>query len=342
MISIRPTLFEILQATRLVLFVICAVLAWDSFANAIAQDGNSEDETLASSRPSLSEATTEIWEVGIKITAQANSTGIRGFFAVPVEWTEQKISILGQAVSANVTKARMGREEDNVQWMTMEVPQLAAGDTASVIVRMELQKSNIAAPTDPSSLVFSKKPPKEAKKWLLPSPQIESRNKKIRELADSLEIDETLPAWNQVETVYDWVRDNIEYKFEAKNRSCLECLESRMGDCGEMTGLFIAICRARGIPARAVWIPDHTYPEFYLEDAEGNGHWFPCQAAGTRQFGEMQESRIILQKGDRFRVPGNRDELRYLQPTMEAASGGVAMEFVHRTVNTDVEVSSGK
>ena len=47
----------------------------------------------------------------------------------------------------------------------------------------------------------------------------------------------------------------------------------------------------------------HCYPEFYLEDAEGNGYWFPCQAAGTRQFGCLEEYRPILQKGDRFKTP---------------------------------------
>ena len=52
-----------------------------------------------------------------------------------------------------------------------------------------------------------------------------------------------------------------------------------------------------------VWVPGHCYPEFYLEDAEGRGHWIPCQAAGTRAFGSMPEHRPILQKGDNFRVP---------------------------------------
>jgi hypothetical protein len=178
-------------------------------------------------------------------------------------------------------------------------------------------------------LVISGKPPKDVKQWLLPSPLIESRHRKIRELAKSLPIDETAPAWNQVEVIYDWVRENIEYKFETQNRSCLECLETKIGDCGEMSGLFIALCRARGVPARAVWIPEHTYPEFYLEDAEGNGHWFPCQAAGSRNFGGMLETRPILQKGDRFRVPGNREELRYLQPTL-ICDGAASVRFIIR------------
>jgi len=61
------------------------------------------------------------------------------------------------------------------------------------------------------------------------------------------------------------------------------------------------------------WIPGHAYPEFYLVDGQGEGHWFPCQAAGTRAFGEMPEYRPILQKGDHFRPPWNpREHQRYL------------------------------
>ena len=79
-----------------------------------------------------------------------------------------------------------------------------------------------------------------------------------------------------------------------------------------MTSLFVALCRNARVPARMVWIPEHCYPEFYLEDADGNGHWFPCQAAGTRQFGRMDEYRPVLQKGDRFKVPEKRAPMRYV------------------------------
>ena len=47
-----------------------------------------------------------------------------------------------------------------------------------------------------------------------------------------------------------------------------------------------------------------------LADQEKNGHWFPCQVAGTRDFGGMAEFRPILQKGDNFYVPEQRKEGR--------------------------------
>ena len=88
----------------------------------------------------------------------------------------------------------------------------------------------------------------------------------------------------------------------------MAALKDKTGDCEELTSLFIALCRASDIPARTVWVPGHCYPEFYLEDDEGKGHWFPCQAAGSRAFGGIPEQKPILQKGDNFSVPENPRE----------------------------------
>ena len=84
----------------------------------------------------------------------------------------------------------------------------------------------------------------------------------------------------QVEAIYDYVLDHVEY-VEGPDKSALEALHDKQADCQGRSMLFIALCRARKVPARAVWVPDHTYPEFYLEDANGKGHWYPCQAAGA-------------------------------------------------------------
>jgi len=87
-----------------------------------------------------------------------------------------------------------------------------------------------------------------------------------------------------------------------------------------MTGIFVALCRASNIPARCVWIPEHCYPEFYLEDPKGEGHWFPCQVAGDRQFGQMHDYRPILQKGDRFKIPEDTAMQRYIAETFTCKS----------------------
>jgi hypothetical protein len=87
-----------------------------------------------------------------------------------------------------------------------------------------------------------------------------------------------------------------------------------------MGSLFVALCRAESIPARLVRVPGHCYPEFYLLDRNGKGHWFPCQAAGTRAFGSMPDPRPILQKGDNVLVPEpgtkKKTKVRFLPETL--------------------------
>ena len=74
-------------------------------------------------------------------------------------------------------------------------------------------------------------------------------------------------------------------------------------------------CAARRIsPPACVWVPGHCYPEFYLEDEQGQGHWYPCQAAGTRIFGAMPEARP--DPAERRQLPRRR------QPTTRALRAG--------------------
>ena len=80
--------------------------------------------------------------------------------------------------------------------------------------------------------------------------------------------------------------ENVEY-VEGPDKGAIDALRDEQADCQGRSMLFIALCRANKIPARMVWVDGHAYPEFYLEDAEGKGYWFPCESAGTRAFGEM-------------------------------------------------------
>ena len=138
-----------------------------------------------------------------------------------------------------------------------------------------------------------------------------------------------------METIYDWVRDHVEYK-NGKLKGALAALRDGSGDCEELTSLFIALCRARKIPARTVWVPDHCYPEFYLHDDQGQGHWIPCQAAGARAFGEMSELRPILQKGDNFKVPEKSKPQRYVAEFLKGSTtpggGSPQVEFIRQNM----------
>jgi hypothetical protein len=118
--------------------------------------------------------------------------------------------------------------------------------------------------------------------------------------------------WQRVESIYDYVIDHVKYEEGAQDKSSVQALKDGKADCHGISALFVAMCRTAKVPARMVWVDGHQYAEFYLEDEAGKGHWYPVQSAGTRSFGEMPMPKVILQKGDNFRVPERRRErLRY-------------------------------
>lgn len=235
----------------------------------------------------------------------------------PMNWPEQKVTVLNSNIPAGAVLDRrdlpVGSKQNALaRQLLMKIPNLGPDSQLDLVVTVEVEKSFINAPADPTVFVIPKKISNDLRFFVgKGSPYIDHELGEVRKVAKQIADDKPENAWTQVERIYDWVRDNIQYR-KGKIRHIKEALKDRKGDCEEMTGLFVAICRASNIPARCVWIPEHCYPEFYLEDPQGVGHWFPCQVAGDRQFGQMHDYRPILQKGDRFKVPEDNAPQRYI------------------------------
>jgi hypothetical protein len=276
------------------------------------------------------------WQVGIKIRANGHCRGIFATAPIPTDWPEQQVVILEEDVSPEIRSLSYRTLENGVKQMVVTIPQLAAGRTAHALVTVEVRRKQILAPKNGLLFIKPKKMPTAVRKFLTSSPFIETRNREIKLLAREIyrDLPETTPVWNQVAAMYDWVRDNIEYK-NGKLKGAAAALKDKTGDCEELTSLFIALCRINGIPARTVWVPNHCYPEFYLQDDYGNGYWIPCQAAGTRDFGSMPDTRPVLQKGDNFKVPEIREKKRYVAEYLRTQSvKGLppTVNFVRKTV----------
>jgi transglutaminase-like putative cysteine protease len=106
-------------------------------------------------------------------------------------------------------------------------------------------------------------------------------------------------------------------------KGAARALHDKEGDSDDLTSLFVAMCRAQKIPARTVFVVKHCYAEFYLEDDQGKGLWFPCQPAGARSFGAVDSTSPIIQKGDNFKNPENpKDRLRYVTEYFHATGRG--------------------
>jgi hypothetical protein len=234
--------------------------------------------------------------------------------AFPTDWPEQKVTIQQSRIPPNALwqfRDLPLNAPPTARQLLMQIPVLQAGGELEFLFDVEVEKSFINPPPDTTAFVIPKKPGRELNWAMGNSPMIDASTSDIKRLAKTIAASEPPDAWTHVERIYDWVRENIEY-VNGPIRNTREAMKDKKGDCEEMTGIFIAICRASGIPARCVWIPEHCYPEFYLEDKNGKGHWFPCQVAGDRQFGQMHDYRPILQKGDRFKVPEEQALQHYL------------------------------
>jgi hypothetical protein len=225
---------------------------------------------------------------------------------VPIHWPEQSVKRVEQDLSPGVTVTY--KSYGTAAQMVANFSRVADGKDAHALVILEVTRHTLLPPDDTDSLVAAdaKSLPADFKPYLGPSPLIESSHPRIKQIAKQLAEGQT-KAWPHVRAIYDWVRKTIKYK-EMKHKQgevldgCVAAIDKGTGDCNQLTSTFVALCRASGIPARTVQIPSHCYPEFYLQDGDGKGYWYPAEASGSEDFGGIHTHAPIMQKGDNFKV----------------------------------------
>ena len=285
--------------------------------------------------PKLGQSQVVKWQAGLVIKATSGACrGVEAYAPVPSEWPEQEVKIDKEDFSPSA-KVDYMEADGGVKVMLIRIPLLPPGEESQALATFEIRHSAQLPPEDTSIYTIPKKRKLDRSmlRYLGTSPFIETRSSTIRSLARKLGADKKTD-WERVEAIYDHVREQVKQK-QGPLAGGLAALRSGEGSHEDMVSLFIALCRAKGVPARTVWIPGHCYAEFYLLDDEGKGHWFPCQVAGARAFGEMNEFRPILQKGDNFRPPyDRRDQQRYMAVHLSVADtpSKPSVKFVHKTV----------
>ncbi|MBI1246359.1 transglutaminase domain-containing protein [bacterium] len=254
----------------------------------------------------------ETFETGFTLEVAADASGITATFPVPADWDDQKAELVQKDVYPTNASVRF-IDLDGTKQARVDIPRLAAGDTAKVLLRYQVDRKPIVPPSAPETLLIpdSRQLSRDERIFLLPSPSIESRDAKIVDVVKSLEKTGAKP-WQQVEAYYDFVHENVAYE-NGPMKGALAALNEGRGDCEEMTTLFVALCRAGSVPARTVWVPGHCYPEFLAQDADGAKRWIPVEMTNKFPFGESPEKRPILQKGDNFRIPGSRKPQHYVK-----------------------------
>jgi len=308
-----------------ILVTLCCCLG--AVSPAAAQFG----EKPSTGGPVLGAERTQRWQVGMVVTATTPCMNVYGTLPVPTVWPEQDVKVDEEQISTTINRVRYRDLDGGIRQMLVAVPQLAAGEQAQAIVVVEVTRRAIELPANTQDYRIPKRVARDLRKYLAESPLIDSRDRKIRETAKDITADKEV-AWEKVEAIHTWVKDNIKHTNE-KFKGTDKAFSDKSGHMEDLVGLFIALCRAEKIPARTVWVPDYCYAEFYLEDAEGNGFWFPCELKEKTVFGTVSNDYIIMQKGDNIRVP-EKDKPYRLVPEYVEAKGAAKprVQFVRQIV----------
>ena len=90
---------------------------------------------------------------------------------------------------------------------------------------------------------------KEFAKWLVPSELVQSDAPEIIKMAKKIIGDEK-DSFKAASKIQAWVYENVEKRYLAAMSNAVGVLKKMQGDCSEHSVLFVALCRAAGIPAR--------------------------------------------------------------------------------------------
>jgi len=230
----------------------------------------------------------------------------------PVEWDAQA-NLQVEAVSPPPT----GEGVDPVYGNGIYYWRLANEPKSEGSVRFEIRFAFTAYETrtniDPADVQPYDDDASLYKLYTRPERFIESEDPLIAEIAGEVAEDET-NSYLLARRFYDYVIDTASYRLVGEGLlGAKELAATGEGECGDYAALFVALCRARGIPARTIvgyWATSgldqtHCWAEFYVEPFG----WVPvdptiAQAQPAQRdyyFGNMDNRRVILNKG--YNIP---------------------------------------
>lgn len=263
-------------------------------------------------------------QIDIELRGHGQAANLVATTVLPIACPEQQIE--QEQVLGNGCLATIRAVGECARQLVLQTPQLAAGQvvraTWKAVVRLSKQYHAYSQESFPQRQVV---PADVRRLYLGDSPGIQTRIPEVRTVLAELSEGVEHP-WEQAARFANWTRRNI--KPQPGRFTSVQCaLTSRRGDCEEMSAVFVALCRAAGIPARLVWVPNHNWAEFFLTDEQGTGHWIPAHTACYHWFGWTGAHELVLQKGDRLRVPQRAGLFRLLEDWMLWMGKRPAVEY---------------
>ncbi len=196
------------------------------------------------------------------------------------------------------------------------------------------------------------------KKYVEPEELIESNNSRIILLAYNLT--NNVDSWHEKAVrIYNFVYRHMHYEEQDEERGALWALENGAGDCSEYSYLFVALCRAAGIPAKiqagfAFHRPSetlengHMWAEYYLE----NYGWIPVDVTWRlfdvidgRHFSSIQSVSEVIQYANYFfdsEAEENNVEEKQLVSSTPCTTDVFGDSFIENVVKTIQKTSQAK
>ncbi|MGC9443698.1 MAG: transglutaminase domain-containing protein [Candidatus Methanospirareceae archaeon] len=228
------------------------------------------------------------------------------YVPIPTEWESQRdvelilLSPDGDISSKNIYGKYINFNKDNLKNNMLSTKQIFKFNTYETITNTKVDN---VQNYNTSSVIYSEYTKHENKI------ERDFFVDKIQEIVG----DEENPI-KRARKIYDYVIGSVRYKSQGGVlRGAKYCYENKEGECGDYSALFVAMCRAEGIPARPVvgfWADsaygnEHVWAEFYVQDIG----WIPVDPTIGQQseeereyyFGNMDNKRLIMSKG--YNVP---------------------------------------
>jgi hypothetical protein len=175
--------------------------------------------------------------------------------------------------------------------------------------------------------------------------------------------------------IYDWIATNIRYSFAREystlHNISLYCYTNRYGDCGQITLLYMTLCRIAGIPARwqsgwviyphyqnlhdwcEIWLAPHGWvpvdPNYGIStESPGFAHLTPEARAALRDFyfGGMDAYRLVINRDHGFpHFPAKQhfrsDTVDFQRGELETAKGNLYFNQFRYRMELEVLDSPG-